>query len=85
VLSPLGAQYRKLADSLTPDSLFSFRSSTILDDVLAHEDVLSSGANLEENHHGHEEEESEERVILHLADKFGRTLPRWALTPFGAI
>jgi hypothetical protein len=24
-------------------------------------------------------------LILHLADKFGRTLPRWALTPFGAI
>jgi hypothetical protein len=65
--------------------LFSFRSSTILHDVLAREDILSFGASVEENHHGNQEEESEERVILHLADKFGRTLPRWALTPFGAI
>jgi hypothetical protein len=57
-----------LADSLTrtPESLFSFRSSTILDDALAREDVLSSGANEEENHHGHQEEESEERIICTL-------------------
>jgi hypothetical protein len=39
---------------------FSFRSSTILHDVLAREDVLSSGASVEENHHGNQEEETEE-------------------------
>jgi hypothetical protein len=40
--------------------LFSFRSSTNLHDVLAREDVLSSGASVEENHHGNQEEETEE-------------------------
>jgi hypothetical protein len=68
-------------------SLFSFRSSTILHDVLARGDILSSGASVEENDHGSQEEETEEIgvIILHLADKFGRTLPRWAWTPFRAI
>jgi hypothetical protein len=45
----------------TPESLFSLRSSAILHDVLACEDVLSSGASVEENHHGNQEEEKEIR------------------------
>jgi hypothetical protein len=50
--------------------LFSFRSSTNLHDVLAREDVLSSGASVEENHHGNQEEETEEIGYLFcLADK----------------
>ena len=40
--------------------LFSFRSSTNLHDVLAREDVLCSGASVEGNHHGNQEEETEE-------------------------
>jgi hypothetical protein len=40
--------------------LFSFRSSTNLHNVLVREDVLSSRASVEENHHGNQEEEKEE-------------------------
>ena len=42
--------------------LFSFRSSTNLHDVLAREDVLSSGASVEENNHGNQEEETEDSM-----------------------
>jgi hypothetical protein len=66
--------------------LFSFRSSTNLHDVLAREDVLSSGASVGESSWQPRRRNRRNRVlILHLADKFGRTLPRWAWTPFGGI